>query len=169
MDFVCRNLYRTVFRDPDTKFEDLLFDNCFCYCHTLEVQNKMVSMLFMLPIEVKFADKSIKGAYLYAAATDLEHRKKGYMSKLIESLIKEYDFVLLRPANDSLISYYAKLGFISIIAGDFLNSPYVIPQDGYKKLVEESGINDKKEQFTAMYYSKMPLEIDKINFNYSMN
>ena len=165
----CRNIYRTVFCDPDTKFEDLLFDNCSRYCHTLSVQNKTVSMLFMLPIEVKLFDKSLNGAYLYAAATDIEHRKKGYMSQLIERVKKEYDFIVLRPANDSLIKYYATFGFKCVTAGDFFDAPLILPQNGYKKLIDTSGINDNNEQFTAMYYSKTELEIDKINFNYSMN
>jgi len=165
----CRNIYRTVFCDPDTNFEDLLFLYCSQYCHTVEVGNKTVSMLFMLPIRVDFSDKSLNGAYLYAAATDKEYRKKGYMSQLIERVKKEYNFILLRPANDSLIKYYASLGFNSVTAGDFSDVPLVLPQEGYKNLIKASTISDNKEQFTAMYYSKSPIQIEKINFNYSMN
>lgn len=165
----CRNIYRTVFCDPDTSFEDILFSCCFQYCHTLEVENKTVSMLFMLPIVLEFSDRSIKGAYLYAAATDSSHRKKGYMAKLIERVKQDYDFILLRPANEKLIGYYASLGFDTVAAGDFSNSPHIIPQLGYKKLIDESGINDNNGQYTAMYYSKTPMKIEKINFNYSMN
>lgn len=165
----CRSIYRAAFCDPDTSFEDMLFSCCFEYCNTLAVENKTVSMLFMLPIELEFSDKSIKGAYLYAAATDLAHRKKGYMSKLIDRVKRDCDFILLRPANERLIGFYASFGFKAVTAGNFSDSPQVIPQNGYKKLIDESGINDNNEQFTAMYYSKTPMNIEKIKFNYSMN
>ena len=54
----CRMLYRQAFCDPDTKFEDKLFKNCFSYCKTHEENGHTVSMLFA-------AKKVKKAPYIY--------------------------------------------------------------------------------------------------------
>ena len=163
----CREIYRNVFRDEDTAFEDLLFKNCSQYLKVLCDGEDTASMLFLMPVSLD-SQKNIKGAYLYAAATKPEYRKRGYMSALINSILNEYDFILLRPATASLIDYYSKLGFKTI---EVRKTAYaeIKPLDGYEKLVQECSISDNGEQYTAMYYSNIPLKLKEIQFNYSMN
>ena len=164
----CRNIYRQAFCDPDTRFEDMLFKFCGDCCRTLEVGEKTVSMLFALPITVKTEIGDIDGAYIYAAATESNSRKNGYMSKLLESIKAEYNITLLRPANEPLISYYGNLGFKKVLT-DIESDISVIPLKGYKELIDKSGLNDNGEQYVAMYYTNGDINIEKLNFNYSMN
>lgn len=165
----CRNIYRNVFCDPDTSFEDMLFSECFEYCRFYKTEDKVASMLFLLPIELTVDGKKINGSYLYAAATAPEYRSRGFMGRLLERAKEECDFILLRPAESSLIDYYASFGFQNVTAGDFADVPEALPQGGYKRIVDLSKSSDNRQQFTAMYYSKAELKLEKINFNYSMN
>lgn len=165
----CRKIYREAFMDEDKTFENLLFDVCKNSLKILNAENEIVSMLFLLPCILKNDSERINAFYLYAAATGQNHRKKGYMEKLIKKALEDCDLVFLRPANERLCDYYKKLGFkkISANSDDALFS--LQPQGCYEKLVNITGINDFKEVFNVMYYSKNKIEINNILFNYSMN
>lgn len=165
----CREIYRASFCDPDTVFEDLLFENCYEYCRTYEKNGETVSMLFLLPVKIEYENKIFGGSYLYAAATNPEYRKQGFMGELLKKAKAESDFIILRPANEKLIGYYASFGFKTVTAGGFSDAFIVSPKGGYAKLIKNSGMSDKNSQFTAMYYSKNNIELQKINFSYSMN
>jgi len=166
----CRNIYRQAFSDPDTSFEDMLFMCCYKYCRTLEVDGNVVSMLFALPCVVRYNAEEIKATYVYAAATNKENRKKGYMKKLLEKVKAEAegDFILLRPANETLIDYYSKCGFKTVKSSVCSGCLKVIPIDGYKTLLEISHLSDDRD-FTAMYYTERNIEAEVIEFNCSMN
>ena len=61
-------------------------------------------------------EKQLKAAYLYAVATKMEHRGKGYCKAVMayaeKELRKRYvDALLLRPASEELADLYAELGF----------------------------------------------------------
>ena len=127
----CRKIYRQSFCDPDTSFEDLLFKYCFEYCHTLVVDGIVVSMLFALPCEFFCGENRFCGVYIYAAATKEDCRKKGYMGELLNIVKKEYGFVFLRPANESLEEYYNKFEFKKAKASDdYNNCVTLIPKVG---------------------------------------
>lgn len=107
----CKNLYQIAFED-DIEFTNLLFDSCFEQnCYYLTEGETVVSMLFALDVFIG----SNKGKYVYAVATNPEYRGKGYMRKLFcdveNSLRSEYSFLCLRPMNEGLFDFYAKLGF----------------------------------------------------------
>jgi hypothetical protein len=91
--------------------EDVLYflNECMhksCLC--LYDDNELLSMLFL--VDCKVNDKEYK--YIYAACTDDRARGNGYMSKLLEYSLKNYERVLLIPADDDLVNYYSKRNFV---------------------------------------------------------
>ncbi len=162
----CRNIYRQAFSDPDTVFEDMLFKYCYKYCHTIELDGKVVSMLFALPCILKNDSEELNAIYIYAAATEKGSRKKGYMKDLLKQVTAESNFTLLRPANESLINYYSKCGFKILKSGGGLWE--IIPAGGYKDLLNESRISDDNKPFTVMYCAEKEFDAETISFNYSM-
>lgn len=108
----CKKLYIDAFHD-DEQFTDLLFDLLYeSSCRYLLEDSKVVSMLFAIDITMD----GYKGKYVYAVATDERYRGKGYMRKLFDSVTDEYqakyDFLCLRPMDNSLFDFYEKLGFV---------------------------------------------------------
>lgn len=71
------------------------------------VDNKIVSELFV----IKASICGWEAGYVYGAATDAEYRSRGYMRELLSIAAEFNDILFLKPANDSLYSYYAKLGY----------------------------------------------------------
>lgn len=87
--------------------EDVLFflkncKNCICVC-----DNEYMSMLFL--VDCKIDGFSFK--YVYAACTDVKHRKSGLMSHLLNYCKDKYKSIALIPADESLVDYYSKRGF----------------------------------------------------------
>lgn len=165
----CRKIYREAFMDEDRTFENLLFDVCLESLKTLNDKNETVSMLFLLPCVLESDSKKINAFYLYAAATDTNRRKKGYMESLIKNVLEQCDLVFLRPANEKLCDYYKKFGFKKITANSFKGELYLSPCGSYKQLVSLTGLSDNNEEFDIMYYSKNKIEINSVIFNHSMN
>lgn len=91
--------------------EDIVFfiDNIKNGVCLAEFQNdKAVSMLYL----VDCCLNSKQAHYIYAACTDSKSRKKGYMAGLIKYCIDNYDRVCLIPADEHLVNYYNKQGFV---------------------------------------------------------
>ena len=169
-EITCRKIYRQAFCDPDTAFEDILFEHCFKYSKTLELDEDTVSILFALPCSLVCDNEKKPAIYIYAAATDKAFRGKGYMSHLIEKLKNDTEkIIFLRPANESLIGFYEKLGFKTISTyNQKENSLRLEPEEGFKKLVKKSGLPDDTEDFTLMYYSKSEEINERVYFVNSM-
>lgn len=155
--------------DEDLSFENSLFGLCGETLKTLKADNKTVSMFFLLPCVIESERKKEKAFYLYAAATDINARKKGYMEKLIKSVLEDCDLVFLRPASKKLCEYYSKLGFKRITANSSNSDLKLKPCECYEKLIKITGLNDNREEFDVMYYSKNEMEINSVEFNHSMN
>lgn len=87
------------------------------YSYAVKYNKKIVSELHMIPCSMQnIGIEGIKGKYLYAAATDVAYRGKGFMSGLIRyasecEKAEGTDFICLYPAEESLYNYYYKLGF----------------------------------------------------------
>lgn len=79
--------------------------------------SKLVSMLFL--VDCSIFGKS--GKYIYAACTDKNFKKMGFMSKLLSFAENNFPFIVLIPGNDSLIEFYEKRGFIERIGLECLN------------------------------------------------
>jgi predicted acetyltransferase len=166
----CKALYSEAFFDDDNgEFANELFNNCFQYCKFLEVEKRIVSMLFALPCEIVFENSIKEAFYVFAVATKAEERGKGYMSKLMDELKSGIDNLLfLRPANKALINMYAKYGFETVTAHSTENVfPFVRPLNKFKTLAEKYKTDDNST-FTAMYYSPKGEKLENLNFAYSM-
>lgn len=155
--------------DEDISFENSLFSICGESLKTLNEDNKTVSLFFLLPCVLENKKKKENAFYLYAAATDKNERKKGYMEKLIKSVLEDYDLVFLRPANEKLCEYYSKLGLKRITANSSNADFKLKPCGCYEKLVSVTALNDNHEEFDVMYYSKNEIKISSVEFNHSMN
>lgn len=98
------NLWQEAFGDAR---EEILFflENCkHKKCLGYFENDSLLSMLFLV--------KCSLGYYIYAACTQKEARNTGAMSALLNDCKKKYDNLCLIPANESLISYYKKRGFL---------------------------------------------------------
>lgn len=108
-----RNLWKDTFGDSDD-FLDLFFETAFssgrCMCATLN--GSVVAALYWF--NCKFDKKPI--AYIYAVATDKNHRGKGICNALMfetHKHLKENGYIgaILSPASDHLFKFYGKMGY----------------------------------------------------------
>lgn len=106
-----KSLWKISFNDED-KYIDFFFSNRFkcdnCIV-SIDENGEVQAALHLLPCSVG----NIPAQYIYAAATNPNHRKKGLMSGLLNFADKiaqerNLEFSLLTPASGSLFDYYAK-------------------------------------------------------------
>ncbi len=111
-------LWMKVFGDEKDYIELLFSDEgAICDVFALYDNCSICSALYLLDSELTINGRIYNGKYLYAAATDENHRSKGFMSTLIKEACEfciesGFDFISLVPANEGLYKYYAKFGFI---------------------------------------------------------
>ena len=110
-------LFKSSFGDDDS-YINLFFDKRFKPNETMVAlfDNKVVSMLFALPIDIVSGSQIFSARYIYAVATDPKFRSRGFSSRLMEythEFLKNdgVDMSLLVPASKSLFEYYEKLGY----------------------------------------------------------
>lgn len=163
-----KNIYTEAFGTEDKEFTETLFKNCFKYLKQLTKGRKAVSELFLLPCELEISGKKQNASYLFAAATLKSERGKGYMSELIENIIKESKApIFLRPADKGLINFYEQKGFKLIKATNSLKGKVnLLPADEFKTLISFADSPDNSE-FDFMVYGMDFCE--EINFNYSFD
>ena len=112
-----KQIWSICFNEPQEAI-DLFFENKFNNknCVVLEVENKIVSALYMLDATIVLNDKIYPCYYLYAAGTLPSYRGLKYMTQLINysndlAFKNGKDFSFLLPASKSLYGYYGKLGY----------------------------------------------------------
>lgn len=81
-----------------------------------EEDSKILSMFFLFRCDFSINEKTHPSFYLYAAATLPQYRGKGIMGKMLEfsksyAAEKDFDFIILSPAEKSLYDYYGRFGF----------------------------------------------------------
>lgn len=81
-----------------------------------EEDSKILSMFFLFRCDFVINEKTHPSFYLYAAATLPQYRGKGIMGKMLGfsksyAVKKDFDFVILSPAEKSLYDYYGRFGF----------------------------------------------------------
>ncbi len=161
------DIYKESFEES-IPFEERLFDKGIQYAECLEDGGALKSILFLLPCTLMIEDSEIPAKYIFAAATKFDSRKKGYMEKLLEKIKSENDeFLFLRPANENLQKYYKKIGFKSFV-GTSSDYPIKIAPSNIMGYLSEGITEEQGKEFVLMYYSKNTIDIDKINFIYSM-
>lgn len=92
------------------EFHDIKFfydnvKNGVCYAYYCD--EIAVSMLYLVNCRINGKESH----YIYAACTLKAYKEKGYMSELLEYVLKKFDSVCLIPANDSLIKFYTDRSF----------------------------------------------------------
>lgn len=106
----CKKLYDSEFFEGK-KYTDLLFERFFeKNCRYIIKDGEPVSLLFVFDVTLG----NYCGKYVFAAVTKKELRSSGFMSRLLGDVIEEfnkYDFLCLKPSNDSLFDYYSRFGF----------------------------------------------------------
>ena len=77
-------LWEDAFDDP-LNYVDFFYNNVAKTGDTFvfEVENQIVSMLTMIPVEFVFQDKAVRAVYLYGCATLTKFRRKGIMKSMI--------------------------------------------------------------------------------------
>jgi predicted acetyltransferase len=161
------DIYKESFEES-VIFEERLFDKGIQYAEYLEDEGAVKSILFLLPCTIITKGTEIPAKYIFAAATKSDSRKKGYMEKLLEKIkIENNEFLFLRPANENLQKYYTKIGFKSIV-GTSSNCSIKIAPSNIMRYLSDGITEEPGKEFVLMYYSKNNIEIDKINFIYSM-
>ena len=106
--------WRDSFKDSEEQIK-FYFDNIYKTKNylVLEDNSKIVSSLHENDYIFNFNNESIKSKYIVGVSSDITMRNKGYMSKLLISMLenskrKDMPFVFLTPINPKI---YRKLGF----------------------------------------------------------
>lgn len=137
----------------EKEYVDFYFTNRFCENDMLVflLDGKPVSMISMLPAYLRVNKQSnnvkVTGMrrpirYIYAVATRIAYRGRGYARELIEEAYRILQVPLvLEPATDQLFNYYQHMGFRSA----FSISEYSIPM--YKHQSAESDVTMRAAEF----------------------
>lgn len=164
----CMEIYHEAF-GRDEEFDRLLFDCFFDYCVTLEKENDIVSMMFVIPCRLKRSEKVFSAAYIYAVATAKDYRGRGYMSELIDRVRRsdEKQILFLKPVKKSLESFYGALGFKPISATGGANGNITVEASKEHKRLS-SLCKAAPDEFTVMYSGSTISSADKLSFPYLM-
>lgn len=110
-------LWKEAFGDSD-EFIEIFFSEFYRprKTYVLFDGKEAVSMLYYMDVKAKYCGKRLKCAYLYGVATRLAERRQGHFRRLHDKLIedlrqKNYDAVLVMPADDTLFNMYKDLGY----------------------------------------------------------
>lgn len=100
------------------EYIDMFMEHQFKGARTVvyEEDSKILSMFFLFRCDFSINEKTHPSFYLYAAATLPQYRGKGIMGKMLEfsksyAAEKNFDFIILSPAEKSLYDYYSRFGF----------------------------------------------------------
>ncbi len=159
----CFELYRAAFGDSG-EFDRRLFDYYFDCCSYLEVNGEVASMLFKLPCVLNIDGKRYPCSYIYAAATAEKYRSQGLMTKLLEM---QEGILILKPASESLISFYSVRGFKPFHAFHAKNGARCVEADERLGSLAAGG-NTDGTPFTVMIKSDEPIDCENLNFAYTM-
>ena len=89
------------------------FKNCIVL--TAKQNHVLTGALYLMPVVAEEYGKAKNGYYLYALSVDERHRNLGIGSGLVKAACDLADescaFIALCPSEESLVSYYRKLGF----------------------------------------------------------
>lgn len=112
-----REIWHISFGDSK-EYIDMFMEHQFKEAKTVvyEEDGKIISMFFLFRCDFSINEKNHQSFYLYAAATLPQYRGKGIMGKMLEfsksyAAEKNFDFIILSPAEKSLYDYYERFGF----------------------------------------------------------
>ena len=112
-----KELWKYMFDDGTAGFCDFVFSRCKADdIYIVKIEEKVASMLISMA-EMEY--KGQKGFYLYSACTHPDYQGKGYMKQLVQYALADQaslgrSFCVLKPANETLFSYWKSLGFDNV-------------------------------------------------------
>lgn len=111
------SLWNDAFGDSREEIE-FFVNNCIDYqLIGYYLNGELASMLFLVDCTV--GEKPCK--YIYAACTRKEHKRKGFMTELLNYCKQNYRFISLIPANEGLVSFYKKNQFSDSLPVSYLS------------------------------------------------
>lgn len=99
----------------DNEYLDRFFYECYPFIKTFGLKEKENGEIASVMSIIDIFFGRFKGAYLYGVATRKKYRGNGYSAGLfnhfLENFSSQYDFILTRPAEESLFRLYETFGF----------------------------------------------------------
>jgi len=151
-----RGLWKQVFEDSDA-YLDLYFSKLYAAEHSLIIMedSNLCASLQMLPCSLSIKGKFISAAYIFAVMTAPNSRRKGYMTSLMESALKELKnknvtLAVLIPQEEYLFGVYAKYGFKAVFE---LNECELLLPDSSDNILVFTPAIEVAYEFYVSYYS----------------
>lgn len=110
-----QKIWKTCFGDTDS-YVRFFVKTHLSRCLVSKEDGRIVSMLFLLPLDCMYHGERRAVQYVYAAATMPLYRRQGLMESLLTrahdiAVEKGMLFTCLKPASEALYRYYGKLGY----------------------------------------------------------
>ena len=163
--------WKDSFKDSEEQIK-FYFDNIYNEKNylVLEDNSKIVSSLHENDYIFNFNNESIKSKYIVGVSSDITMRNKGYMSKLLISMLenskkKDMPFVFLTPINPKIyrkfgFEYFSNIEYYNFSIGELAN--FKFPNDEYSYIeINEENKNLYLNDLIKIYNSNM-----KDNFCY---
>lgn len=123
------DLWRLSFSNDSDEDIALFFSMFFQYAFVTRVDERVASMLFLLPTEVIYGNVRLSVGYIYAGATHPDYRANGLYRRLIQFVLSHarengMKAVFLRPADEALSQSYRRMGFtVPMTCREYTASP----------------------------------------------
>ena len=172
--------WKDSFKDNEEQIK-FYFDNIYNEKNylVLEDNSKIVSSLHENDYTFNFNNESIKSKYIVGVSSDITMRNKGYMSKLLISMLenskkKSMLFVFLTPINPKIyrkfgFEYFSNIEYYNFIVEELAN--FKFPKDNYSYIeINEKNKNLYLDDLIKIYNFNMKdnfcyLERDNFYFN----
>ena len=172
--------WKDSFKDSEEQIK-FYFDNIYNEKNylVLEDNSKIVSSLHENDYTFNFNNESIKSKYIVGVSSDITMRNKGYMSKLLISMLenskkKSMLFVFLTPINPKIyrkfgFEYFSNIEYYNFIVEELAN--FKFPKDNYSYIeINEKNKNLYLDDLIKIYNFNMKdnfcyLERDNFYFN----
>ena len=172
--------WKDSFKDSEEQIK-FYFDNIYNEKNylVLEDNSKIVSSLHENDYTFNFNNESIKSKYIVGVSSDITMRNKGYMSKLLISMLenskkKSMPFVFLTPINPKIyrkfgFEYFSNIEYYNFLVEELAN--FKFPKDNYSYIeINEKNKNLYLDDLIKIYNFNMKdnfcyLERDNFYFN----
>ena len=172
--------WKDSFKDSEEQIK-FYFDNVYNGKNylVLEDNSKIVSSLHENDYIFNFNNKSVNSKYIVGVSTDITMRNKGYMSKLLISMLenskkKSMPFVFLTPINPIIyrkfgFEYFSNIEYYNFSVEELTN--FKLPSNNYSYIeINEENKNLYLDALIKIYNSNMKddfcyLERDNFYFN----
>ena len=172
--------WKDSFKDSEEQIK-FYFDNIYNEKKylVLEDNSKIVSSLHENDYTFNFNNESIKSKYIVGVSSDITMRNKGYMSKLLISMLenskkKGIPFVFLTPINPKIyrkfdFEYFSNIEYYNFLVEELAN--FKFPKDNYSYIeINEKNKNLYLDDLIKIYNFNMKdnfcyLERDNFYFN----